>query len=561
MSLTQPGANSDTLRSGATRVAIKTDAQNIEWWRGAVIYQIYPRSFLDTNDDGIGDLNGVVEGLDHIASIGVDGVWLSPFFTSPMRDYGYDVADFCDVDPIFGALEDFDRIIEKAHSLGLRVIIDQVYSHTSDQHPWFVESRQSKTNSKADWYVWADPKADGAPPNNWQSVFGGGAWTWDSRRQQYYFHNFLTSQPDLNVHNEEVQNAILDVTRFWLDRGVDGFRLDALNFCMHDEKLRDNPPAQQDGRILTRPFDYQEHKFNQSHENIPAFLERIRAVTNEYDAIFTVAEVGGPTPLAEMKAFTADDKRLDSAYNFSFLYAEKISRNLVKEALGDWEGAPGEGWPSWAFSNHDAPRAVSRWAHEEDRRQAADLYALLLLCLRGNVFLFQGEELGLPQAHVPFESLKDPEAITNWPLTLGRDGARTPLPWRAEEKNAGFSDGTPWLPVDPQHTTLAIDRQNADNASTLNAVRAWIAMRNNHAALRLGDLEFLDVEDTSLLAFLRRHENQTALCVFNLSETDCALQIEDFDQFNCVASANAEYKNALPSVISRLSGFVAIENR
>jgi hypothetical protein len=279
------------------------------WWRGAAIYQIYPRSFADTNGDGIGDLRGVTQRLDYVASLGVDAVWLSPFFTSPMRDFGYDVADYCGVDPVFGTLADFDALVERAHALNLKLIIDQVYSHSSDQHAWFQQSRSSRENAKADWYVWADARVDGSPPNNWQSVFGGPAWTWDARRGQYYLHNFLPEQPDLNVHNPNVQDALLDVARFWLDRGVDGFRVDAINFAMHDPKLRDNPPAREGGK-RTRPFDYQQHVHNQSHPDIANFLERLRAVTDGYGERFTVAEVGGDHALGEMHAFTAGDHRL-----------------------------------------------------------------------------------------------------------------------------------------------------------------------------------------------------------------------------------------------------------
>ena len=331
------------------------------WWKGAAIYQIYPRSFADSSGDGIGDLPGILEKLDYVASLGVDAIWLSPFFPSPMRDFGYDVADYCGVDPIFGTLGDFDAIVERAHALKLKVIIDQVYSHTSDQHPWFRESRSNRTNPKADWYVWADAKADGSPPTNWQSVFGGPAWTWDARRGQYYFHNFLAEQPGLNVHNPDVQQALLDVAAFWLDRGVDGFRLDAINFAMHDPELRDNPPASP-GSKRSRPFDFQEHRYNQSHPDIAKFLERIRELTDRYGGRFTVAEVGGDDPLAEMHAFTADDARLNSAYGFNFLYADKLTPALVASVAEDW---PEEaGWPSWAFENHDAPRAISRWADE-----------------------------------------------------------------------------------------------------------------------------------------------------------------------------------------------------
>ncbi|NWG91627.1 MAG: alpha-glucosidase [Parvularculaceae bacterium] len=548
------------MTPGETRPAaqaLERPATGAEWWRGAVIYQIYPRSFKDSNADGVGDLKGVFEGLDYVASLGVDGVWLSPFFTSPMRDFGYDVADFCNVDPVFGALADFDAVVEKAHRLGLKVIIDQVYSHTSDQHPWFVESRRSKSNPKSDWYVWADPKPEGSPPNNWQSVFGGPAWTWDSRRRQYYFHNFLSSQPDLNLHNREVQDAILNVTRFWLDRGVDGFRLDALNFAMHDPELRDNPPAPRDGRKLTRPFDYQLHKYNMSHPDIESFLERLRGVLDEYEDVFTVAEIGGPEPLAEMKAFTADDRRLNSAYSFDFLYAEKLTAAHAEKSLTAWTGAPGEGWPSWAFSNHDAPRAVSRWAREEDRDRAARLYAMLLLSLRGNVFLYQGEELGLPQADVPFEALRDPEAIVNWPLTLGRDGARTPMPWKRGAINSGFSSGAPWLPVDPRHDDLSVDLQEANQWSTLHFVRKLIRIRRDSAALRLGAIEFFKAPE-GVIAFARSRERERVISAFNVSAEEKRWKPEGVSAAAALASLGlGQIGTQPPENLPALSGYIA----
>ncbi len=488
-----------------------------EWWRGAVIYQVYPRSFQDTNGDGIGDLRGIVEQLDYIASLGVDGIWISPFFTSPMKDFGYDVADFCGIDDSFGDFDDFRRIIEKAHGLGLKVIIDQVYSHSSDEHAWFVESRRDRTNDKADWYVWADAKPDGSPPTNWQSVFGGSAWQWDGPRKQYYLHNFLASQPDLNLHNAEVQQAVLDVARFWLDLGVDGFRLDALNFTMHDPELRDNPPSNVPIESVTRPFDMQIRRYNQSHEDIPLFLERIREVIDEYPGRFTVAEVGGPEPLAEMKAFTADDKRLNSAYNFDFLYAENLTADLVRKSLENWSGEPGEGWPSWAFSNHDAPRAISRWSSGGNIGQCARLTMLLLTSLRGNAFIYQGEELGLPQGHVPFEDLKDPEAIANWPHTLGRDGARTPMPWKASAPQAGFSNANQtWLKVDPEHCKLAADHQAGDPGSMLAYTQQLLAQRRSLPALVHGSIRLLDTPQ-EIVAFVRSSESGDVLCAFNLS--------------------------------------------
>ncbi|MGY6636922.1 MAG: alpha-glucosidase [Erythrobacter sp.] len=489
-----------------------------QWWRGAVIYQIYPRSFRDTNGDGIGDLAGIVEGLDYIASLGVDGIWISPFFTSPMKDFGYDVADYCGIDPSFGTFADFDAIIAKAHRLGLKVIIDQVYSHTSDEHAWFAESRQDRTNPKADWYVWADPKPDGSPPSNWQSVFGGSAWQWDGPRKQYYLHNFLTSQPDLNVHNRDVQDALLEVTRFWLARGVDGFRLDALNFTMHDPDLRDNPPSGLPMEQVTRPFDMQVKRFNQSHADIPHFLERIRGVIDEFPARFTVAEVGGPEPLEEMKAFTHGGKRLDSAYNFDFLYAPELTADRVRASLLQWDGSKGEGWPSWAFSNHDAPRAITRWAGRHDRDHIARLTLLLLLSLRGNPIIYQGEELGLPQGHVAFEDLQDPEAIANWPHTLGRDGARTPLPWAANAPQAGFSSANrTWLKLDAAHVDHAIDRQLPDPASLVSYTRRLLTTRRGAAALVHGDSTVLDTP-AAIIAFLREAAGERVLCAFNLGD-------------------------------------------
>ncbi len=487
------------------------------WWKGATVYQVYLRSFQDSDGDGVGDLPGIVQRLPHIASLGVDAIWLSPFFRSPMADFGYDVADHCDVDPVFGTLADFDRLLDRAHALGLRVIIDQVYCHTSDQHPWFRESRQSQTGPKADWFVWADPKPDGSPPNNWQSVFGGPAWTWDARRRQYYLHNFLKEQPQLNGHNPEVEAALLGIARFWLARGVDGFRLDAINFAMHAPGLKDNPPAPPGGP-RTRPVDYQEQRFNRSHPGITGFLERLRAVCDAHGAIFTVAEVVGADPVAEMKAFTAGDRRLSSAYGFAFLHAGRLTPGLVAETLGAWPGAPGEGWPSWAFSNHDAPRWVSRWAPPGCAGPFARMAQTLLFCLRGNVFLYQGEELGLSQADVPFEQLRDPEAIANWPLTLGRDGARTPMPWQKAHPGLGFTSGTPWLPFGATHAALAADVQEASPGSHLRLTRRLVALRRAHPALRLGDVR-CTVAGERLLVLCREAAEERLVCRFNISES------------------------------------------
>jgi len=496
-----------------------------EWWRGAAIYQIYPRSFLDANGDGIGDLPGITQRLDYVASLGVDAVWISPFFTSPMADFGYDVADYRDVDPVFGTLADFDTLLARAHTLGLKVMIDLVFAHTSDQHAWFGESRAARNGPRADWYVWADARPDGTPPNNWQSVFAGPAWTWDARRRQYYMHQFLKEQPQLNVHNPAVQEALLDVLRFWLARGVDGFRFDALNHAMFDPALRDNGLAAGDDTPRTRPFDFQDRRHSQNHPDIVGFVERIRAACDAMrgpGVVFTVAEVGGNHVAPLMRAYTAGKTRLSSAYSFDFLYAPDLTPARVMAALAGWHD--GGGWPSWAFDNHDAPRSLSRWCDAGASAAAREAFArmeiALLAALRGNIFVFQGQELGLEQDEIPFHLLQDPEAIANWPLTLGRDGVRTPMPW-ADEPLGGFTPkglgGVPWLPLSARNTARAVAVQEAEPASLLGWTRHVLALRRGSAILRRGSFEDCQVAG-DLLRFQRRHGDETITCAFNLGD-------------------------------------------
>ncbi len=507
------------------------------WWRGAVIYQIYPRSYQDTNGDGVGDLPGITRRLDHIASLGVSAIWISPFFRSPMKDFGYDVSDYCDVDPVFGTLADFDALMERAHSLGLKVIIDQVYAHTSDAHDWFAQSRASRDNPKADWYVWRDAKPDGSPPNNWQSVFGGPAWTWDARRGQYFMHNFLASQPQLDVHNREVQDALLSVAKFWLDRGVDGFRLDAINFAMFDPEFRDNPAWPAEGRTITRPFDLQQHIHNQSHPGIPVFMERVRALADTYGEIYTVAEVPGPDPLPEMRAFTSEG-RLSSAYSFDFLYARTLSARRVKASQMNWAGPFSEGWAAWAFSNHDAPRCISRWCPPGGDLEAyAKMTNALLLCLRGNPILYQGEELGLTQAEIAFEDLQDPEAIANWPLTLGRDGARTPMPWVNDTGHAGFSDAKPWLPLGAGHALKAAAAQYGQPFSVLEFTRLVISLRNRSEAMRVGEVVFRETQAKGVLAIERTLNGERLLCLFNLENDAHPVEVAVTKNFETLLSS------------------------
>ena len=539
----------------ATTVRVVAANAEKSWWRGAAIYQIYPRSFADSNGDGIGDLPGITAHLPYVASLGVDAIWLSPFFPSPMQDFGYDISDYCNVDPIFGALADFDVLIARAHALGLRVIIDQVYAHTSDAHAWFGESRASRHNPRADWYVWAEPKPDGSPPNNWQSVFGGPGWTWDARRQQYYMHNFLSSQPQLNVHLAAVQDALLAAASFWLDRGVDGFRIDAISCAMHDPQLRDNPPAPtSNAAARTRPFDYQLHLYNQSHADIPRFLERLRTLTDSYGDRFTVAEVGGSDAEPEMHRFTAP-RRLDSAYSFSFLYADALTPERVANMLTSWLDDTA-GWPSWAFENHDAPRALSRWAAPEHRAAFARMKMLLLVCLRGNIFLYYGEELGLTQVDVPFEALRDPEAIANWPRTLSRDGARAPMPWQRDAPALGFSSGAPWLPQGPDYAANAVDVQEADTRSVLHLTRALLALRRAHPALQTGALTLVAVT-ASVLAFERVEVGERLLCAFNFSAEAAVWQPAEPQRWRLVYEVNGSGEGMLAPHGAQLLEWIA----
>ncbi|MDO1582265.1 alpha-glucosidase family protein [Rhizobium oryzicola] len=493
------------------------------WWRGAVIYQVYPRSFQDTTGDGIGDIKGITQRLPYIASLGVDAIWLSPFFTSPMADMGYDVSDYCNVDPMFGTLADFDEMMEEAHHLGLKVVIDQVISHTSDQHPWFIESRASRTNARADWYIWADPKPDGTAPNNWLSIFGGPGWEWDGVRKQYYMHNFLSSQPDLNFHNPDVQEAMLGTVKFWLERGVDGFRLDTVNYYFHDKQLRNNPPVVYDPQSTgletdTNPYSMQNHLYDKSQPENIEFLKKLRALLEEYDCRTTVGEVGdGDRSLTTLAIYTSGNDKLHMCYTFDLL-SPHFTAAHIRKVVSKCQEIVTNGWVCWAFSNHDVVRHVSRFMETADEREPiAKLAISVLSALRGSICLYQGEELGLPEADLAFEDLRDPYGIRFWPAFKGRDGCRTPMVWQSGKPHGGFTQGgKTWLPVPAEHVTLAVDAQEADGDSILHHYRKTLAFRKAHPALLDGDLTFLDTQ-ADLLAFIREKNGERLLFVFNLT--------------------------------------------
>ena len=493
-----------------------------DWWRNSVTYQVYPRSFQDDNGDGIGDLKGITRRLDHIADLGCAAVWLSPFFTSPMLDMGYDVADYTDVDPVFGTLADFDALVTRAHALGLKVIIDQVLNHSSDKHPFFAESRKNRENDKSDWYIWVNPRPDGTPPCNWLSVFGGPAFTWDARRKQYYMHSFLPQQPDFNYRNPAVQDYMESVLRFWLDRGVDGFRFDTVNYFYKDALFRNDAA---DFRVKTKadgnPYEMQYHLFSKGQPENLGWMERIRGVMDEYTDRATVGEMGEAHHAIRMMGEYTAPGRLHQCYSFEMMgyeYSAAFFRGKIEEFF---TGAP-NGWPMWAFSNHDVVRQASRWAkHGVSQDALARQAGALLLSFQGSICLWEGEEIGQTDTELVFEELTDPQGINFWPEPVGRDNTRTPMVWDASP-NGGFSTGKPWLPVKAPQLARNVASQLGVAGSVLETYRAMLTYRRGSQALVAGTTRFFNVPEP-ILAFTR---GDALLCVFNLSPEAVTVAVE-----------------------------------
>lgn len=490
------------------------------WWQGAVVYQIYPRSYRDSNGDGIGDLKGIEERLDYIATLGVDAIWLSPFYPSPNRDFGYDVSDYCAIASDMGTMEDFDRIVAGVHERGMKLIIDLVLSHTSEEHEWFQKSQLSDDNDKSDWYVWADAKEDGTPPTNWLSPFGGTTWSWHPLRRKYYFHKFLKSQPKLNFHNPDVVDALMDVLRFWLDRGVDGFRLDVANSYVHDKELRDNPPVPMNERTL---FDWghaprlQRHIHDSNTRENEESMKRVRAVMDEYDDRFAFGEFSEEPSMLELYAGGPD--LLHTGYTFHFLESWELSPATVEANYQAPFGGHDDLFPCVTFSNHDFVRTVTRWGGGLGDDPLAMLMMTLLMTLRGTVLMYQGEEFGLPETDLAHEDIRDPVGELYFPWVKGRDGCRTPMPWHAMADHAGFSKVKPWLPIPEYHSIRAHDMQERESDSVLAHSRRIIALRKAHPSLRLGDISFMKMPDP-VLAFQRVHENEKIICLFNLGREE-----------------------------------------
>ena len=446
-------------------------------WKNKVIYQIYPRSFQDTTGNGIGDLNGITSRADYISELGVDYIWISPFFESPQKDFGYDVSNYRKVDKIFGTNDDFKRLIDVFHKKNIGVITDLVLSHTSDEHEWFKESRKSKQGKFSDWYVWQDG-VKGKPPNNWLSVFGGSSWQWNEQRNQFFLHNFLTSQPDLNFHNSEVQDQMLGEIEYWLDFGVDGFRFDVINFLFHDKELRNNPPKDKDlvrplGFNKDNPYGLQVHKFDNTRPETLNYLTRIRALLDKYDAI-SVGEIVADDPLEIIGEYT-NENRLHMAYCFEFL-SEDFDFNETDNIVNKFFANNSQAWPCWSYSNHDSKRIASRINKDPKTIMKK------LLSLNGNICIYQGEELGLTESIIEYNDLQDPFGKNFWPEFKGRDGCRTPMPWNSNEINLGFSNSNPWLPVNNEYAQKSINIQSKDTNSMLNFTKEQIQKRKKGIA-------------------------------------------------------------------------------
>jgi len=501
--------------------------KNVNWWKNGVIYQIYPRSFLDTNGDGIGDLEGVIQKLDYLNdgsddSLGIDAIWLSPIFPSPMADFGYDVSDYCDIHPLFGDLEVFDRLVAEAHHRNIKIILDYVPNHTSDQHPWFLESRSSRDNPKRDWYIWRDAKTDGSLPNNWGSAFGGPAWEWDELTGQYYLHSFLKEQSDLNWRNPEVKNAMLAVLRFWLERGVDGFRMDVVGMLLKDPALHDNPIMEEnaDSTSPTNLYYHQLHLHDQDMDEVHAIIREIRAVLDEYPERCGVGELWYELP-RWVKYYGSNGDELQLPFNFR-LMKQLWNAQAIKQSVDEMEQAlPEFAWPNYVLSSHDAERLVSRIGEKQAR-----VAAMLLLTLRGTPTLYYGEELGMKNGVISPKQMQDPQGF-RLGAEFSRDYGRTPMQW-TNGSYAGFSSVEPWLPLTLDYQTKNVQAENSDPTSMLHLYRELIHLRKQRPALYAGSYTPVSVEPLDCFIFERNHIEECYLIALNFSERSIKVNIPGF---------------------------------
>ncbi len=489
------------------------------WWKHGVLYQIYPRSFFDSDGDGVGDLTGLVQRLDYLQDLGISGIWLSPIFPSPMKDFGYDISDYRGIDKVFGNLSDLRILVDQAHSRGIRVILDMVFNHSSDRHPWFLESRRSPEDPKRDWYLWHPGKKRGhrrpAAPNNWRGAFGGRAWTWDEETQEYYLHLFLKEQPDLNWRNPEVRAALFDVLRHWMELGVDGFRFDVINFIVKDAEFRSNPYRFH--RDLPRRFEQQNHLFDRTRPESHTFLKELREVLDEYPERMSVGEIFPNEGVIDHRAVASyigdGTDELHLAFDFSLNYVRFRAAEFSRSVEGQYKALPEKGWPVHVLSNHDQSRAMTRLAHGSPEKMK--LLLTFLLTQRGTPFLYYGDEIGMDDVRVPRDRMQDPVGIRYWPLHPGRDRARTPMQW-AEGPGAGFSPADPWLPVPLKVRNANVQSQKGKPGSILEHTRQLIRLRKERRELSHGDWKLLD-SCRSVLAYSRSESGRTLVILLNFS--------------------------------------------
>jgi alpha-glucosidase len=480
------------------------------WWKRGVIYQIYPRSFQDTNGDGVGDLKGIAKRLDYLKWLGIDAIWISPVYPSPMADFGYDVSDYCNIDPLFGSLDDFDCLIAAAHEREIKVILDFVPNHTSSQHPWFLQSRSSRSSPQRDWYIWRDGKPNGLPPNNWLSQFGGPAWTLDALTEQYYLHSFLREQPDLNWRNPAVRAALYDVLRFWLARGVDGFRVDVIWLLIKDAELHDNPPNPN-----YRPDEPGIHRFLPVYSADQAethdVIAEMRRMLDQFDERVLIGEIY--LPIERLVTYYGKDLRgAHLPFNFQLIRTAWTAPAIAK-LITDYEAAlPPGGWPNWVLGNHDQPRIAARVTAAQAR-----IAAMLLLTLRGTPTMYYGDELGIGKIMIPPEAMQDPWEKNEPGLGLSRDPSRTPFQWDGTP-NAGFSDGLPWLPLDPEYRSCNVESLRKDSTSILNLYRRLLLLRRHYLALNSGALLLVSLQG-NVLTFERTAGDQRILVCLNFGGT------------------------------------------
>ncbi|MGB8112133.1 MAG: alpha-glucosidase [Candidatus Sulfotelmatobacter sp.] len=521
-----------------------------QWWQNAVFYEVYPRSFADSNGDGIGDLKGIESKLDYLQQLGVDAIWITPCYPSPQVDFGYDVSDYENIDPMYGTLADFDHLVQAAKQRHIRVIMDFVINHTSDQHPWFLDSKSSRTSAYRDWYIWRDGKANGQPPNNWISGFGGSAWKFDPTTGQYYYHFFATAQPDLNWRNPAVEKAMFDVTRFWYKHGVSGFRLDAVDLLFEDPKLHDNPvlPGKDemgDPNMLNKYND----KLPENHD----VLRRLRSVADESNAVL-VGETYTDSAAELKEYYGAHNDEVQLPMDFMFCTVDKLSAPAFRKQIELAESTGG--WPTYVIGNHDMPRSFVRYGDGQHNNQIAKLMAAMYLTLRGTPIMYYGEEIGMENNDPKRkEDVKDPMGVTGWPKYKGRDGERTPMQWGGSA-NAGFTTGTPWLPVPPSAKTHNVASESNDPNSILQFYRQLLMLHHQNQAIVNGDYVALNQDDANVLAYLRRYKKEAVLVVLNMSGTVQHVSFNLFAEGFSSAKAKALLTTSSPVPGGRLDQVV-----